>query len=323
MNIYIVTGAAGFIGSHFVESIDPETEGCICIDDFSEYHPLDLRRKLYTQNNILEHKSMLTLKFDISCRRNIDILEDKIKHYTSLGDIHFMHFAALTGVRECTKIYDKYISTNITGTVNMLELANRLNAKSFVFASSSNVYGPRESGIMKETDTPNPGNIYGMSKMACENILSHYPSNIPNISIARFFNVIGTRIKPQLVLYRWLSAMKRGKDVIVYGDGSMSRDFTSAKDVVSGCRALTQATGRGIYNICNSNPISLKELLKMVAKFTGITPEVRYLPPRPEDSPYSWGDPSKMKKVLGWECKDTISETIKEICDQFIDYGDL
>lgn len=306
MNI-IVTGGAGFIGSHLCGILLDEGHNVICIDNFNEFYDPSIKR-----NNISEF--ILDNKFDL---KEGDIL-DKIfleKVFTERVIDFVIHLAAMAGVRNSILKPEQYYNVNVNGTLNILEAMKQHNVKNLIFASSSSIYGNNKKVPFSESDSvDSPISPYAATKKAGELLCYtyHHLYNF-NITCLRFFTVYGNRQRPDLAIYKFTKALFENKPIPFYGDGSTRRDYTHVSDIVHGIlNAIKENTGYSIYNLGESQTISLNELLKLIEINTGQKAILDMLPMQAGDVNQTFADISKAKAELAYAPKVTIEEGIKD-----------
>ncbi|MFO8015559.1 MAG: SDR family oxidoreductase [Candidatus Woesearchaeota archaeon] len=297
MEKVIITGGAGFIGSHLAEELVSKGHEVTVVD------------------NLFDGK-----------RENLDGVKDKI-HFIE-GDIrdkklmnelcsnadHILHQAARRSVPASLKDPFEYNDVNINGTLNILEAARRNDIKSVVFASSSSVYGEvkEENLPQKETMTPGPMSPYALTKVAGEHYLSMYNKlyGLKTISL-RYFNVFGPRQDPNsqyaVVIPLFVKALMEGKQPVIYGDGEQSRDFTYIKNVVNGnilAMNAKEKAGGEVFNMANGHAVSVNDLLDRIKRILGgkaMEIEAKHEGPRAGDVRHTLADNSKAKDILGYE----------------------
>ncbi|MEK6869421.1 MAG: NAD-dependent epimerase/dehydratase family protein, partial [Nanoarchaeota archaeon] len=224
----LVTGAAGFIGSHVCEALVKEKKQVIGIDNFNDYYSPKIKES--NIETLKQHNNFTLYREDI---KNIDSLK-KIFEDNKIGKI--IHLAARVGVRPSISMPSAYVQDNIQGTLNLLELAKENGIKTFIFGSSSSVYGGNKKIPFSENDEVN-GQIspYGFTKRSCELLCNTY-RNLYGVNIAclRFFTVYGPRGRPDMAIYKFTKMINEGKEIEVYGDGTSKRDYTYVSDIVRG-----------------------------------------------------------------------------------------
>jgi len=261
----LVTGGAGFIGSHVVDALLARGDEVVCIDNLNSYYdPLQKIR------NIQPHLD--NPKFSFFCR---DVCE---RH--KMGELFdafkidkVVHLAARAGVRASIESPHVYTEANVEGTVNMLELAKTHAVKNFVFASSSSAYGPRSDPVFSEATihADCPASPYAVSKKSGEHFCHMYSKlgNIP-VTALRFFSVYGPRGRPDMMPYKTAALISLGYDVPIYGDGSTKRDWTYVEDVARGVlSALDNPRPYDMFNIGNSHAVELKRLIDLIENHLG------------------------------------------------------
>lgn len=263
MQTVIVTGGAGFIGSHTCRALLSRGDRVICIDDFNDYYdPAFKRRNI---SDLLGNKAFILYTGDI---RNREFLENVA--YKCRPD-KIIHLAARAGVRSSIANFSLYADVNIGGTVNVLDLAAKFAVKKFIFASSSSVYGNSEKFPFSETQTVDyPISPYAATKRAGELICSTYNHlyGLPIICL-RFFTVYGPCGRPDMAPYLFIDAIANGHPIHRFGDGSSMRDYTFISDIVAGILAsLDTNLNFEIINLGNSQTVSLNAFISAIEKIT-------------------------------------------------------
>jgi UDP-glucuronate 4-epimerase len=290
----LVTGGAGFIASHLCEALLADGAEIVVIDDFNDYYDPEIKR-----GNISGFRDRITLvEGDI---RDVALVDSLFAEH-SFEKV--FHFAARAGVR--TSIADPrlYVSTNIDGTLNLLEACRKTRVKHFVFASSSSVYGVNEKTPFAEDDliqrTISP---YAATKIAGEQLCSNY-SHLHGIRCIclRFFTVFGPRQRPDLAISKFTHRVMTGQPIDQYGDGSTARDYTFVEDIVSGVMAAGRydASDFEIINLGGSAANTLSQLICGIEEILGKTAVINHLPDQPGDVPITFADVSKAQRLLGY-----------------------
>jgi UDP-glucuronate 4-epimerase len=308
----LVTGGAGFIGSHCVEALLQRGIEVVVLDDFNDFYDPGIK-----EANIAGFKDRITLvRGDI--RDNVLIGETFAEHRFDC----VIHLAARAGVRPSISDPRLYFTTNIDGTFNLLDACRHHGVSHFVFASSSSVYGINEKVPFSETDrierTISP---YAATKISGEQICSNY-SHLFGIHCAclRFFTVYGPRQRPDLAIAKFTRAIHEGKPIDRYGDGSTARDYTYIDDIVSGVLAAAAYTGCSpfeIFNLGGSATTTLSELIAMIEDTVGKKALIRQLPDQPGDVPRTYADVDKAHRLLGYEPRTPIREGVRKYADWF------
>lgn len=298
----IVTGCAGFIGSHLSEELLKNKWKVIGIDNFHPYYARNLK-----ELNLLACLEDPNFEFIEG-----SILSDEdLKKLPECVDYVF-HFAAIAGVRNSIEFPDEYYRINVIGTNNLLEKFK--NIEKFIYASSSSVYGN-----LKEDDLPviedhplNPVSPYGNSKMKAEQICVEYAEkNDSKITILRFYTVYGPRQRPDEAIMKFIRLAQAKHPIPIYGDGSKERDFTFVSDIVRGS-ILAATKGNGIYNLGTGKTITVNEMIEIIEKSMGLKLEKQFLPNAPGDVEKTHADISKAKYQLGYEPKVSFTKGIEE-----------
>ena len=311
----LVTGGAGFIGSHTVERLIREEIGHVTlIDSFNDYY-----------NPTIKRENLRGLGANVTVFEG-DITEpDFVATVFDVGRFDtVIHLAARAGVRPSIDQPELYIDTNIKGTFHLLEAARRTGVKHFVFASSSSVYGVNKKVPFSEADpilqTISP---YAMTKMAGEQICSNYSHlyGIKTVAL-RFFTVYGPRQRPDLAISKFSRLIEDCRPIDKYGDGSTARDYTFVHDIVDGIvGALNYRSGPicDIFNLGGSQTVTLNDLIANIEQALGKKAVVNQLPEQPGDVPLTSADVSKAKALLGFNPATTIAEGVPAYVEWFRD----
>lgn len=301
----LVTGAAGFIGSHLAERLLADGVRVVGIDNFCDfYDPAIKRRNL---RSALANPAFELVEADI----RDDAAMDAAVARTRPGAI--VHIAAMAGVRPSIQRPRLYSEVNLDGTVSMLQAAARHGVGRFVFASSSSVYGNNAKVPFAEDDpVEHPISPYAATKRAGE-LLCHSWWHLERMPIAclRFFTVFGPRQRPDLAISKFLHRVRDGAELPVFGDGSTSRDYTYVDDIVDGVVAAVRRVDRfRIYNLGGSSPHTLSELIDTVGRVTGIAPRIRRLPMQAGDVERTYADVSRATAELGYAPRTSLADGI-------------
>ena len=304
----LVTGGAGFIGSHLCERLIQERENIICLDNFNDYY--DPRLKKDNISRLKNNSKFLLIRGDILDR----VLLEKVFQQNKISKI--IHLAALAGVRASFLAPEKYIDVDIKGTVNLLEMARDYEVSQFIFGSSSSVYG-LESKLPFREDEKNlfPISPYSVSKLSGELYCRSFNKNykIPMI-ILRFFTVFGPRQRPEMAIHKFTRLMKWGKLVPRYGLGNSLRDYTYIDDIIDGIMKalnLNKKIKFEIFNFGNSKTTKLKDMISTLEKKLDIKSKIKKLPDQLGDLPITYANISKAKKLLDWTPKISFEEGVE------------
>lgn len=316
MKTYFITGGAGFIGSSLAEKLLNDGNKVVTIDNFCDFYNPKIKEN--NIKNLITNKNFKMYKGDI---REREILK-KIFNENEINIV--MHLAAMAGVRPSIQNPILYQEVNCLGTQNILEEMKLHNCKNLVMASSSSVYGNckevpfREDMIVDFAISP-----YAATKKANE-VMTHVYHKLydMNVIMLRFFTVYGPKQRPDLAINKFTRLMLEGKEIPMFGDGTTSRDYTYIDDIVNGidraCKyALDNKEVYEILNIGNSSPISLKQMIDVIAKTLNVEPKINQLPMQPGDVERTYADISKAKRLIGYEPKTSFEQGIKKFIQWF------
>lgn len=312
MSRILVTGGAGFIGSHLCDRLLQEGHFVICVDNLNDYY--DPKIKLHNINHNIGKPDFIFEQKDII---NKDLLETIFKKHAFDA---IVHLAARAGVRASLEQPLEFRDTNVVGTINLLELAKIYHVKQFIFGSSSSVYGDNEKVPFSEEDrTDKPLSPYAASKRACELYCFnyHYICKL-NVTVLRFFNAFGPRNRPDMAHFTFTRDMDQGTPIKKFGDGSSSRDYTFVEDIVDGIvKAVNKPLDFEIINLGNSQPITLNTMIKALEKTLGKEAVIEEMPMQLGDVKKTYANISKAKKILNWEPKTSYEEGIKRLINWY------
>lgn len=308
----LVTGGAGFIGSHVCEALLKRNDSVICVDNFDPYYDVKIK-----EDNI---KTFLG-------NSNFKLYREDILNFEKLKEIFknnkiekIAHIAAKAGVRPSIKDPVGFERVNILGTINLLELAKEFKIKNFVFGSSSSVYGNNKKIPFSETDNvDNPISPYAATKKSAELWCSYYHNlyKIP-ITCLRFFTCYGLRGRPDMAPYKFTKLINEGKELPMYGDGTTKRDYTYITDILDGVLvALDKNFDFEIINLGNSKTTELKKFIELIEDLLGKKAIIKQLPMQPGDVIMTYADITKAKKLLNYEPKVNVKEGIKKFIEWF------
>ncbi len=286
----LITGVAGFVGSHLAERLLGEGAEVVGIDCFTDYYPRPLKER-----NIQGLHGRPTFRFVEGAIQEVDLAP------LLSGVTHVFHLAAQAGVRRSWGAeFSIYTACNVDATQALLEACLRSDIQRFVYSSSSSVYGDAVTIPMREDARPQPVSPYGVTKLAAEHLCHLYWVNhrLPTTSL-RYFTVYGPRQRPDMAFHRFLRAIDQGVEVTLFGDGEQTRDFTYIADAVSATiAAANQGAPGGVYNIGGGSRVSMKHVLDLMADCTGQVPRVRHEPPQKGDMRDTYADTSRARQDL-------------------------
>ena len=302
----LITGAAGFIGSHLCERLLGDGFLVVGVDNFDDFYEPQIKRRNVA--GCLENENFELVEADIRDRA-------AMAEAVGGGVEIIVHLAAKAGVRPSIAQPLLYSDVNINGTGVLLEAAKEQGIGKFIFASSSSVYGNNEKVPFSEDDNVDfPISPYAATKKACE-LICHTYHHLYGMSTTclRYFTVYGPRQRPDLAIHKFARLIEDGKPISIYGDGTMSRDFTYIDDIIDGTMAAIEKC-RG-FNICNlgeSHPITVNELVAKIEKALGKKAIKEYVPPQPGDVERTYADVTKAARELGYKPATTIEKGLAE-----------
>ncbi|MBI2139413.1 SDR family NAD(P)-dependent oxidoreductase [Candidatus Woesearchaeota archaeon] len=307
MKTILVTGAAGFIGSHTCEALIAKGYTVIGADDFNDYYDPAIKRN--NVQKMISDKRFGLIAGDIRDRAKM------LEAFTRHGFDAVVHLAARAGVRASMQNPELYFDVNVNGTKNLLGLAAQFRVKKFVFGSSSSVYGANTKAPFSEDDKLDSIiSPYAESKKLGEEACREYHDKfkLPIVCL-RFFTVYGPRGRPDMAPYLFVKNILAGKPIKKYGDGSSQRDYTFVSDIVDGIMAAAETElDFEIINLGDSRPITLNQFILTVEKATGRRAIIEPLPSQEGDVPLTFADISKAKRLLGYNPKVKIEEGIRK-----------
>jgi UDP-glucuronate 4-epimerase len=310
---FLVTGGAGFIGSHLVGRLLAQRPArVVVVDNFDEFYDPQIKRA-----NIADHVNNQAYHLF-----NVDI-----RDYAALKQIfaehHFdaiVHLAAKAGVRPSVSEPRVYTEVNVNGTMNLLELAERNGVRKFVFGSSSSVYGPAATPPFREDAPLAPISPYASTKASGE-LLAHTYGHLYGMRVVclRFFTVYGARQRPDLAIHKFARMIASCSPIPVYGDGSAQRDFTYIDDILQGVTAAIEydATPFEIINLGESQTVTINRMIELLEEALGRKAIIERCPPQPGDLPLTHADITKARKLLGYQPTTPIETGIKKFAEWF------
>ena len=315
----LITGGAGFIGSHVAEALIRSGARVWIVDDLNDFYSPDRKRANLAEIRQAGEYEFATL--DIRDRGSLRAVVEAAKPDA------IVHLAARAGVRPSLVDPVLYEQVNIAGTLNLLELAREFRVRKFVFGSSSSVYGMADQVPFSESNVAlKPISPYAASKLAGEMLCFTYSHlySLPVVCL-RFFTVYGPRQRPDLAIHKFTGLIDAGKPIPVFGDGSAGRDYTFVADIVAGLMAALQYDPPAdaanapfeVINLGNSHPVTLSRLVELLEEATGKRAIRQQLPFQPGDVPITWADISKAKRLLGYAPKTPIEKGLADFVSWF------
>ncbi|MHA1147596.1 MAG: NAD-dependent epimerase/dehydratase family protein [Promethearchaeota archaeon] len=306
----VITGAAGFIGSHLFENLIQNHNFIYVIDNFNNYYSGKEENFRKLTQNYEQGKDYRLIKENLVNFSSFKKIDDDI-------DIIF-HLAAQAGVRYSIENAAEVTNNNIISTLNVLEYAVKNNVKKVVFASSSSVYGNPKYTPLDEEHPKNPISPYAVSKLCCENYVNYYfrEYGLPVTSL-RFYTVYGPRGRPDMAIRKFLTNILRDKEIIIYGDGSQLRDFTYVSDIVNGIllAGLNPKANGEVFNLGVSNPVVLMDLVEMMYNITSKSKNIKYIEKQKGDVDITYSNTEKAKKILNYNPVVNIEEGLRKTYD--------
>ncbi|MHC5210079.1 MAG: GDP-mannose 4,6-dehydratase [Planctomycetota bacterium] len=292
----LVTGAAGFIGSHLSERLVARGDSVVGLDNFNEFYDPAIKRR--NVRALQAGDGFRLVEGDI---RDSELVARLLREHKPDS---IVHLAAMAGVRPSLQDPVLYHDVNCTGTAVMLEAARRADVRRFVFGSSSSVYGGNEKvPFQEQDDVSGPVSPYAATKRANELTCStfHHLYGM-DIAALRFFTVYGPRQRPEMAIHKFVRLTEQGRPLPFYGNGRTERDYTYIDDILDGVlKAHDRSQGFRIYNLGESHTVSLGELVEAIGRATGKVPEVDRQPDQPGDVPRTFADVSRARQELGYD----------------------
>lgn len=305
MKKVLITGTAGFIGSRVAKEFLNNGYYVVGIDNLNDYYSVELKR--YRKERLQGYENFEFRKIDI---------EDLKKLEELFGENDFdgvVNLAARAGVRYSIENPHVYFSTNVNGTLNLLELCKKYNIRKFIIASSSSLYAGGKMPFVESLSVDHPISPYAASKKAAENLCYtyHYLNGF-NVTILRYFTVYGPAGRPDMAPFRFIKWIAEDTPITLYGDGTQKRDFTFVEDVAKGTfEAYQNIRGYEIINLGGNKPYEINHLISLIENKLDKKAKVDRKPFNKADMKATWANINKAKKLLNWEPKIVMEEGIK------------
>ena len=339
MKTYLVTGGAGFIGSHLIKKLLEQGNRVINVDNFNEYYDYNIKvknvlnstgKQVSDNSDEIRVEELRDLKKTVDFENytleivditNMSILEEVFQK-NKIDTV--IHLAAMAGVRPSIENPLLYEKVNVRGTMNILELMKKYNIKKFVCASSSSVYGNNEKVPFSETDNVDKAiSPYAATKKSCE-IIGHSYHHLYDIDtiMLRFFTVYGPGQRPDLAIHKFTKLIYENKEIPFFGDGETQRDYTYIDDIIDGVLKAADYVENNtdvyeIFNLGESQTISLKEMVATIEKVIGKRALLNKLPMQPGDVNRTFADISKAKKMLGYDPDTKFEDGIRKCVEWY------
>jgi nucleoside-diphosphate-sugar epimerase len=289
---YLVTGAAGFIGSHLTDRLTADGHDVVGLDCFTDYYDAALKERNAAGRDVLR----------------LDLAEEPLD---LAGIDGVFHLAGQPGARSFGDVFTVYARRNLVATQRVFEAAAGAGVP-VVWASSSSVYGDAERYPTPEDVTPRPNNPYGITKLACEQLQDAYARIFGLYAVGlRYFTVYGPRQRPDMAFARIVNALARDEEFEIYGDGSQSRSFTYVADVVDATVRALAATP-GVYNVGGGEEATLRDALSLLEELAGRPLRVRYGPPQTGDMQRTKADTTRIERELGWRATTPLRDGLAD-----------
>ena len=311
----LITGVAGFIGSHLSQRLAKQNHEVLGIDNLSDYYSPDLKLRRIKDLGLDTNSSFESV--DLSDLSNLRKTVFKFE-----PDLIY-HLAAQAGVRANSKISKNYLNSNITGFSNIMLVADEVSANGFIYASTSSVYGDQAKVPYEECEKSlHPNSFYGMTKLVNENLAGEF-SKFSKLKMrgVRLFTVYGAYGRPDMAYTRIISSALHGTEFVLYGDGSIKRDFTYIEDVVDnlerlGNQIVTEKSGyHDIVNVGGGNPHSMNELRDIIEHHTNSKINLKIVPENSMDAKITWANNKYLKSLVGETSWTPLNEGIKKTID--------
>ncbi len=313
----LITGGAGFVGSHLIKRLLDEGYKIICLDNFNDYYDPELKEKNISK--VLKNPNFKLIRGDIL---DVPLLDSVFsgKYFLNKNTHNFkpnkvIHLAAMAGVRPSIVSPDVYVDVDVKGTLNLLEMSHIYKIKHFIFASSSSVYGINKKVPFSEDD-PVELQIspYAVAKKSAELLCKtyHYLYNI-KITILRLFTIYGPRQRPDMAIRKFTDRIFKGKQITMFGDGTSIRDYTYISDCIDGFIAsIKKPMDFEVFNIGSGKTIKLKNLIDLIGKLSKKEIKIEYLDNQKGDVPITFADITKAKRLLGYSPRVTIEDGVNK-----------
>ncbi len=306
----VVTGAAGFIGSHLCDRLLADGHEVVGIDCFSDYY--ERARKKRNIEAARAHEKFTLVE--------LDMVDGDVARAVRGAEVIF-HLAGQPGVRPSWgDHFDRYVHDNIVATQRLLEAVRESSVQRLVFASSSSVYGDAEMFPTKESALPRPVSPYGMTKLAAEHLVFVYTRNfgVPATSL-RYFTVYGPRQRPDMAFDRFMEALVDGEEIEIYGDGEQTREFTFVGDAVEGTvKAASSAVVGQVINLGGGSRVTVNRVLDTLEDISGMKARRRYMPAAPGDPRHTGASINMAREKLGWEPRVSLREGLTRQWEWFL-----
>ena len=300
----LLTGGAGFIGSHLLEQLIARGDDVAVVDDFNDYYDQAIKRRNLPKGGFRLHERDIRNAADLVASEKPDLL---------------IHLAARAGVRPSQAQPALYESVNVAGTLGLLEACRAAGVRRFVFASSSSVYGNAAVPFREDDEGLKPISFYGATKLLGEHYIRIY-SQIHGIQATclRFFTAYGPRQRPDMAIHSFTAAVSQGREIPMFGDGTTERDYTFITDIVQGILgAIDHPEPFAIYNLGESRTVTLRRLIELIGQYVGREPKIKQLPEQPGDVQRTFASIDRARERLGYAPKVAIEEGLQRFVEWY------
>lgn len=314
MNI-LVTGCAGFIGWKVCELLLEEGQTVIGIDNLNDAY--DVRLKHWRLQHLEDRSNFHFHRLDITDRNALSTFFNSKSAIRNPQFEAVINLAARAGVRQSLEDPWAYYETNLTGTLNLLELCRLSGIKKFVLASTSSLYGAKNTRPFgEEANTDGPLSPYAASKKAAEALCyTYHHLHELDVTIFRYFTVYGPAGRPDMSIFRFIKWIAENEPLTLYGDGTQERDFTYVDDIARGTVLGLKPLGYEVINLGSDRPVKLQQIIKSIERLLSRHAVIQSRPVHPADVPATWADVSKARKLLGWRpqtaWEDGLAQTVE------------
>ena len=314
---YLVTGAAGFIASQVCSQLLDQGEQVVGVDNLNDYYDIRLKEwRLQQLENHLNAQNFYFEELDIENQESLKVLFKKQGPFDAV-----LNLAARAGVRYSMENPHVYLSTNVEGTLNLLECMRENRCPKFVLASTSSLYAGQKMPFTEDLAVNEPLSPYAASKKAGELMAySYYKLYQMDVSVVRYFTVFGPAGRPDMSPYLFIKWIAEGENIQMFGDGSQSRDFTYVDDIASGTISAIENVGYEIINLGGGrNPVSLNKIIEKLETLIGKKAKIDHKPFHIADLMETWADIEKANKLLGWEPRVSLVEGLEKSVDWYME----
>ncbi len=320
---YLVTGCAGFIASKVTELLLEAGHVVVGVDNLNDAY--DPRLKQWRLARLEPHANFRFQRLDITDRAALEELFEADQRSPEAGDFEqrpysaVINLAARAGVRPSVENPWIYYRANCEGTLNLLELCRRFGVGKFLLASTSSLYGEHNPvPYQEDADTNRPLSPYAASKKAAETLAyTYHHLHGLDVSIPRYFTVYGPAGRPDMSVFRFVRRIAEGESIVVFGDGTQSRDFTYVDDIARGTIAALRPLGYEVINLGGDRPVKLSAIIDQVAELLGKEVRIEYRPAHPADVSATWANVGKAAELLQWSPQISVEEGLRRSVDWY------